>query len=544
MEEGTPPPAGSEKIADSSAVQHSSRAMQPNDGLTGKRLGDYHLGKLVGQGGMADVYWAYDAKLMRDVAVKVLASSLAQDPDYVDRFREEARRIAAFSHPHVVSVYHAGEETIEGQRRLYLVMPLLHESLEDRLKRDGKLPLIQAVGLALQVADGLQAAHRHGLVHRDVKPGNILLDTEGHALLTDFGLAREVRRGPRVVSQQPWGTPEYMAPEQLQGDVVDQRADIYALGVVLYELLTGKRPFDGQSAYDIAAHALTSPLRPPSAYIPAIPAALDGVMLKALSREPADRYPTMAEFSLALRHAMSQQPEGNADFAAAATLPLPDHFWSAPLFSQPVLPPSRRRSLRWPVVSLLALSLLTASLAGTFLAMQQSGRGAHQATSLSGAGANMQASPTDADSLGPVQTAQPTSDATPAATVGGTPSATTTPYAQPTSTASGAKLTIAPTSLVLTPRAGKPKTCSATQTVTNTTSSTVAWNWQQPPVPGLHIQIDGRPPVAWPTATTSTPPSGQDTLVVTADCRPQPVSYTILVNDSLGGQYSFTMTVQ
>ena len=167
---------------------------------------------------MADVYWAYDAKLMRDVAVKVLASSLAQDPDYVDRFREEARRIAAFSHPHVVSVYHAGEVTLEGQRRLYLVMPLLHESLEDRLKREGKLPLAQAVRLALQVADGLQAAHRYGLVHRDVKPGNILLDTEGHALLTDFGLAREVRRGSHVISRQPWGTPEYMAPEQLQDD--------------------------------------------------------------------------------------------------------------------------------------------------------------------------------------------------------------------------------------------------------------------------------------------------------------------------------------
>jgi eukaryotic-like serine/threonine-protein kinase len=518
--------------------------MQQTDSLTGKRLGDYHLGKLVGQGGMADVYWAYDAPLRRDVAVKVLASALAQDSDYVDRFREEARRIAAFSHPHVVAVYHAGEETLEGQRRLYLVMPLLQESLEDRLKRDGKLPLTQAVGLALQVADGLQAAHRHGLVHRDVKPGNILLDTEGHALLTDFGLAGEVRRGARV-SQQPWGTPEYMAPEQLQGDVVDQRADIYALGVVLYELLTGQRPFDGQTAYDIAAHALTAPLKPPSAYVPAIPSALDSVMRKALSREPADRYPTMAEFASALRHAMSQQPEGNADFATAATHPLPDRFWSEPLRSQPLLPPSRRRSLRWPLVSVLAISLLTASLAGAFLAMQQSGRGAHQATSLSGAGADMQASPTGAGSLGSIQTTQPTSNATPDATPRGTPSATTTPYAQPTSTASAAPLTIAPTSLVLTPSSGKvKKTCSATQTVTNTISSTVGWNWQQPPVPGLHIQIDGRPPVSWPSATTIIQPGGQDTLVVTADCKPTQVSYTILVNDSLGSQYSFTMTVQ
>jgi serine/threonine-protein kinase len=543
MEDGKPPPAESENVADPTADQQASRAMRQTDSLTGKRLGEYHLGKLVGQGGMADVYWAYDATLRRDIAVKVLSSWLAQDPDYVDRFREEARRIAAFSHPHVVAVYHAGEETLEGQRRLYLVMPLLHESLEDRLKREGKLPLTQAVGLALQVADGLQAAHRHGLVHRDVKPGNILLDTDGQAQLTDFGLAREMRRGARVVSQQPWGTPEYMAPEQLQGDVIDQRADIYALGVVLYELLTGKRPFDGQTAYDIAAHALTAPLKPPSAYVPAIPSALDNVISKALSRDPADRYPTMAEFALALRHAMSQQPEGNADFAAAATLPLPDRFWSEPLFSQPLfsqplLPPSRRRRLRWPVVSVLALSLLTAGLAGSLLAMQHNGGDGHQATSMSGADPNVQVSPTDPGSLGSVQTPQSTSDATPGA------AATSTPYAQPTSTAPAATLTIAPTSLVLTPVSGKPKTCGATQTVTNTTSSTVGWNWQKPPVSGLHIQIDGRPTVSWPTATTSTPPGGQDTLVVTADCKPQPVSYTVLVNDSLGGQYSFTMTIQ
>lgn len=537
MEEGTPPPAESEKVADPTADQQTSRPMQQTDSLTGKRLGDYHLGKLVGQGGMADVYWAYDAPLMRDVAVKVLSSWLAQDPDYVDRFREEAWRIAAFSHPHVVSVYHAGEETLEGQRRLYLVMPLLHESLEDRLKRDGKLPLAQAVDLALQVADGLQAAHRHGLVHRDVKPGNILLDSEGHAQLTDFGLAREVRRGVRV-SQQPWGTPEYMAPEQLQGDVVDQRADIYALGVVLYELLTGKRPFDGQTAYDIAAHALTAPLKPPSVYVPAIPSALDSVMRKALARDPADRYPTMAEFALALRRAMSQQPDGNADFAAASTHPLPDRFSSEPQFSQPLLPPSRRRRLRWPIVSVLALSLLTTGLAGSLLAMQHSGRDGHQATSLSGADPTVQGSPTDAGSLGSVQTPQSTPNATPGAT------ATSTPYAQPTSTAPVATLTIAPTSLVLTPVSGKPKSCSATQTVTNATSSTVGWNWQQPPVPGLHIQIDGRPPVAWPTATTSTPPGEQNALVVTADCKPTPVTYTILVSDSLGGQYSFTMTIQ
>ena len=542
MAEDTPPPAWGENVAESTANQRTFHGeTQQTGSLTGKRLGDYHLGKLLGRGGMADVYWAYDETLMREVAVKVLSSSLALDPDYVARFRAEARRVAAFSHPHLVPVYHAGEENVEGQRRLYLVMPLLHESLDDLLKREGKLPLAHAVRLVLQVADGLQAAHHYGLVHRDVKPGNILLDTEGQALLADFGLAREVRRGSHVTSRQPWGTPEYMAPEQLHDDEIDQRVDIYALGVVLYELLTGKRPFDGQTAYDIAAHALTAPLKPPSAHDPSIPAALDRIILKALSRDPGARYPSMAEFALALHHAISQQTGESADFASVVTLPLPDRFWSSPLPSQSMVPPSRRRSLRWLIPPILLLT--AASLAGTLLARQYSGRDTHQTTSSSGAGSIVQVSPTSPNNLGSNQTPQPSLGATPAATM----ETTSTPYAQPTATATAAyvtTLTIAPTPLVLTPISGKSKTCSATQTVTNNTTATIGWAWQQQAVPGFHFQIDGGHAVGWPTATTSTPPNGQDTLVVTSDCKPQSVSYSILVKDSLGGQYSFDMTVQ
>ena len=552
MAHHTPTPVPGQDSADPMAAQGISRAMRQSGDLTGRRLGDYRLGELVGMGGMADVYRAYDPTLMRDVAVKVLSASLAQDPDYVARFRGEARRVAALSHPHLVPVYHAGEEQVEGQRRLYLVMPLLHESVEELLARAGKAPLAQAVGLALQVADGLQAAHRFGLIHRDVKPGNILLDAEGHALLADFGLAREMGRGPRATSQQPWGTPEYMAPEHLRGDTVDERADIYALGVVLYELLTGQRPFDGQTSYDIAARALTAPLEPPSTYDPSIPAELDHVVLTALSREPGDRYPTMAEFALALRRVMWRESGGAADFASTVTVPLPDRFWSAPQSMPPATMASRRRRLPRMLILLLAVMLLVMGLAGTVLALQQRGHTARQRTSASGAAPIAQVSPTNPNGLGSIQTPQttPGTSSTPYAQLTSTtgPNAPTPSVANdfptPTATPNISTLTFAPTPLVLTPSPGNPKTCVATQTVTNNTPGAVGWTWQKPTIKGFHFQIDGRPAVDWPPAITNTPPYGQNTLVVTSGCKPTSISYTIVVTDSLGGQYTFVMTLQ
>lgn len=552
MAHQTPTPAPRQDIAEPTAAQRVSPATRRSGDLTGKRLGVYQLGKLVGMGGMADVYQAYDPTLMRDVAVKVLTASLAQNPDYAARFRAEARRVAALSHPHLVPVYQAGEEQVEGQRRLYLVMPLMHESLEDLLVREGKAPLARAVSVTVQAADGLQAAHHAGLIHRDVKPGNILLDIEGHALLTDFGLAREMSRGPRAITQQPWGTPEYMAPEHLHGDTTDERADIYSLAAVLYELLTGKRPFDGQTAYDIAARALTAPLTPPSTYDPTIPAALDHVVLTALSREPNDRYPTMAEFALALRRAMSQQSAGESGGASYVTVPLSDPSWSSPQPVPPTALASRRISPYWLLAVLVVTVLLVISLAGVVFALRQGGRDARQTPGPSGAGPIAQVSPTDSNGLVSLQTPQPTAgpSSTPyvQATLTATSSAATPTItagtATPTSVPAGPALTIAPTPLALTPNSPNHKTCAATQTVTNNTPDTVGWAWQQPGVPGFRFQIDGGPSVGWPTETVNVPPQGQSTLVVTTNCKPNPVSYTIVVNDSLGGQYTFTMTVQ
>jgi serine/threonine protein kinase len=530
MAKQTPLPEQGQDVADPQSALHASQNSRHPGGLTGRRLGDYDLGELLGAGGMADVYRAYDRILMRDVAVKVLSSSLTEDGDYVDRFRAEARRVAGLSHPHLVPVYHAGEENVDGRRFLYLVMPLLHESLEDVLQRTGKLPPAEAVKLVLQIADGLDAAHRHGLVHRDVKPANILLDAERQALLADFGLAREVRGASRETTRQPWGTPEYMAPEQLHDTAVDQRADIYALAVVLYELMTGKRPFEGGSAYDIAARALNGPLNPPSTHDSAIPPALEGVVLKALAREPGDRYPSMAEFALALRQTGSQQPGNEVSFTAAATVLLPDHFWLPP---QSVVYTNRRRSLRWLLAFGLAAAILVAGLAGVLSALQQRGQDPHDLSNARITGPVGLASPTSAINQLPVPTAQ----------------ATMTPHARPTAAATAtakpiSSLTIAPTPLVLTPDASNPKICTATQTIRNNTNSTIGWAWQQPSVGGFHFQINGGSSVGWPSATTNTPPGGQDTLKATADCKPQAVSSAVLVKDSLGGQYTFVMTLQ
>ena len=261
-------------------------------GLEGKQLGDFQLLGLLGAGGMAEVYRGFDVKLKRQVAVKVLPAALSGDANYVQRFRTEAQRVAALNHPHIVPVYHFGEEG----PLLYHVMPLLKESLRDRLEREGTLAPHEAVRLVVQIASALSVAHAAGLVHRDVKPENILLNDKGEALLTDFGIARPVMmsrtgRMAQTLSATglPVGTPEYMAPEQLRGESIDERADIYALGAVLYELLTGHPPHEAETPYEVAALSLMGEIAPPSSLAPGISEELEDVVMIALSSESCRR---------------------------------------------------------------------------------------------------------------------------------------------------------------------------------------------------------------------------------------------------------------
>jgi Protein kinase domain len=296
---------------------------EPSGGLVGRRIGGYDLVELLGSGGMAEVYRGRDPRLGGEMAVKVLPARLARDPGYVTRFRTEAKRAAALIHPNIVPVFGFGEE----QGLLYLVMPVLGESLRDRLDRQGHLESAEAVRLAVEVASALDAAHQQGLVHRDVKPENILLSADGRALLTDFGIAREVDvlrsgTGARTLAATglPVGTPEYMAPEQLRGGSADQRVDVYALGAVLYEMLTGQVPHDADTPYEVAARVLTERVLPPTEHNPAISPALEEVVLGALAPDAADRYPDMRSLAAALRRAVLARPIGAATSGAARTL--------------------------------------------------------------------------------------------------------------------------------------------------------------------------------------------------------------------------------
>jgi serine/threonine protein kinase len=323
----------------------------------------YQLEELIGEGGMAEVYRAYDRMLQREVAVKVLAASLSDDAEYTRRFQAEAHRVGSLCHPHLVPIYHAGEAEVDGKRLLYLVMPLLQGSLRDLRQREGRLPPSEAARLILQVADGLEAAHRSGFVHRDIKPGNVLLDVGGHPLLADFGIALELcsANGSRTATQtgKVMGTPGYMAPEQLSGGAIDQRADVYALGAVLYELLTGQPPFNGATAYDVAAHTLYAPLMAPSALVPAISPALDRAVLTALARDPDARYASANAFAKAVQGAMADRRPDPVRWEA----------WAPPVRNggAPTVPvrPELRRGLRYQPLK-LALVVACALLLAAF----------------------------------------------------------------------------------------------------------------------------------------------------------------------------------
>ncbi len=420
--------------------------------LQGQQLGVFVLQSLLGSGGMAEVYRALDPRLNRLVAVKVLPPILAADPNYVARFRTEARRVAALNHPHIVPVYHYGEEVVKRQRLLYQVMPILRESLRDRLDREGTLPLVAAGRIVVEIASALEAAHEMGLVHRDVKPENILLDQKGKAMLTDFGIAREAMflRRPGVMQTLaatglPVGTPEYMAPEQLRNGPVDQRADIYGLGTVLYELLTGVVPHEAETPYEVAALVLTAPLIPPSKHNPTISRKLEATVMRALARQPEDRFPDARSFAEALAAAIAE-PD-TVSVPTVGVWPRRTHrFESVPTAAAP----SRRRRgrgggagggppgaidgsspwrgpRRWLLVALAVLLLLMGSFAGSALASRTGFQWPWLAKSQPIVLPTATATSQPTDTPQPTATLQPTPTTPPTATPRPRPTATATP---------------------------------------------------------------------------------------------------------------------
>ena len=254
----------------------------------------YRLGQLIGTGGMADVYLAYDAMLEREVAVKVLHDSLATDYTFIENFRREAKAAAKLLHPNIVGIYDVGED----QGKYYIVMEYVKggHTLKDELETR-QLSAKETIAIALNIAEGLKAAHSMGFVHCDIKPQNILLTEDGKAKITDFGIARIVSSSSTLVfgKQEIMGTAHYISPEQAQGKLVDSRSDLYSLGVVLYEMLAGEKAFDGGNPVSIAVKHIQEYPLPLSLCKRSIPAEICLVVDKLMEKEPIHRYPTTAQ---------------------------------------------------------------------------------------------------------------------------------------------------------------------------------------------------------------------------------------------------------
>jgi len=248
--------------------------------------GRYRIERKLGAGGMADVYLAEDQELGRRVAIKILNGRHANDDQFIERFRREAKNAAALNHPNIVSIYDRGE----AEDTYYIAMEYLDgRTLKELIVSRGAAPINVAVEYARQILSALRFAHRHGIVHRDIKPHNVLVDGEGRVKVTDFGIARagtsQMTEAGSIV-----GTAQYLSPEQARGGEVDPRSDLYSLGVVLYELLTGKTPFDGETPVEIAMKHLSNAPKAPSKLRPEVPPELDKVVLRALAKDPNDRY--------------------------------------------------------------------------------------------------------------------------------------------------------------------------------------------------------------------------------------------------------------
>ncbi len=345
--------------------------------MTQPRLlgGRYELDGVVGRGGMAEVYRARDIRLDRIVAVKTLRDDLARDQTFQARFRREAQSAASLNHPSIVAVYDTGEDMVGPVPVPYIVMEYVDgRTLRDLLRDDRRLLPERALEIVDGVLRALDYSHRNGIVHRDIKPGNVMLTRTGDVKVMDFGIARALSDSQVTMTQtaQVIGTAQYLSPEQARGERVDARSDLYSTGCLLYELLTGRPPFSGDSPVAIAyQHVRENPV-PPSQIDPEIPRWADAIVLKAMAKSPADRYQNAAEMRADIQRAMSGMPVsapatellqntqrlGGGTMVAPPTSAIPGYQYGPPDEKPPG--GGRRRALLWTLFALLVLGTVVA----------------------------------------------------------------------------------------------------------------------------------------------------------------------------------------
>jgi eukaryotic-like serine/threonine-protein kinase len=348
--------------------------------------GRYQVGELLGYGGMAEVHRGRDLRLGRDVAIKMLRTDLARDATFQERFRREAQNSAALNHPAIVAVYDTGEElSSTNEKQPFIVMEFVAgRTLKEVLAQEQRLQPRRALEIIADICAALEFSHRHGIIHRDIKPGNVMITPNGQVKVMDFGIARALASGATTMTQTSAviGTAQYLSPEQARGESVDARSDVYAAGCVLFELLVGHPPFVGDSPVSVAYQHVREDPKAPSDINRDVPPDVDAIVLKALAKNPLNRYQSAQEMRADALRAVSGRPVlATPVMSQAETMALQGSQgqWqpqAATTMQRPVQgggprPPQQRSSSPWVMAALAALGVLVVVVLGVALAMSR-----------------------------------------------------------------------------------------------------------------------------------------------------------------------------
>ncbi|GAA0808465.1 Stk1 family PASTA domain-containing Ser/Thr kinase [Spirilliplanes yamanashiensis] len=345
--------------------------------------GRYQVGELLGYGGMAEVHRGRDLRLGRDVAVKMLRADLARDATFQERFRREAQNAAALNHPAIVAVYDTGEETgATGERLPFIVMEYVAgHTLKEVLAAEQRLQPRRALEIIADICAALEFSHRHGIIHRDIKPGNVMMTPNGQVKVMDFGIARALASGATTMTQTSAviGTAQYLSPEQARGESVDARSDVYAAGCVLFELLCGHPPFVGDSPVSVAYQHVREDPKAPSDINPEVPPDVDAIVLKALAKNPLNRYQSAQEMRADALRAVSGRPVlATPVMTEAETMALGGPVRTTGMTRTvpaggPVGGPPPRKTSNWVMAVLAALGVLAVVALGVGLVLANRG---------------------------------------------------------------------------------------------------------------------------------------------------------------------------